>query len=438
MKRWVLLPAFIALSASLSGCDQCAGTPSCRSTPEISYSGQFIERQSGAPVAGVSVTFVRESGVEFAYATPSTLSDADGFFVLRAPALQEGFASGDLRVVPPPPHVPYTIADVSLQTNRVRGSGGNFGRLVVNPYLFLVGHVRDRKTHTPLPGAQVMMRRLGGGRVEVDSMAFVTDPGGQFGWEPRVIDPAPIEASFEISASGYSRPHVIRRNLFLAYRDLDMMFVILPVGWGLSYSGGTVRRGSYEAIPGVTVEFRRIAGINTQPEQTNLPVDSRGGFPIAVEPLAEGSLIAELRILPPSPFPPETSRVEMQTTDDDEVQTLGFFRFGAQLFLNAELREADSGQPLPQGTVVAVNRISGPALDWTAPPADSGLRSLDAQGKFTYQAPMADSGLAQLQLIVRLPPPFVWDTISPVTVSARYSDSSLVVGPLSVRRRPRP
>jgi hypothetical protein len=419
----------------VASCDECAGTPSCTTTPELSYSGQFIDRATGKSVEGVSISFIRRAGAELLN-DPSALSDGDGFFVLRTPALQEGFVGGDLRVVPPAPHVPYTIRDVTLATNSVRGDGGNLGRLVVQPFLFLVGHVRDRFTHAPLPNVQVTVRRLGGGRLAEDSMTFVTDGGGQFGWDAQVIDPEPIDASFEMTVEGHPRSYTVERRINFAYRDLEMTFVFLPVGWGLAYSAGTARRGSNAIIPGVQVFFRRLSGIATEPEATPLPVDANGAFPIAVTPLAEGSLTAELRVVPPTPFRPETTVVELRTSDDDVVKSLGFLKYGAQVFFSLALVD-DADQPLPEGTIVMVRRLSGVALDLPAAPVDSGLRAIDSASVLTYQAPAADSGSMDMELIVRLPAPFAWDTIRPLTVPALYSDSAYDAASRSVRRRQR-
>ena len=435
MRRALVLASLCAMTLSAGSCDECAGTPSCTTTPEISYSGQFIDRVSGAPVQGVSISFVRSAGAQLLH-DPSAMSDDDGFFVLRAPALQEGHVAGELRVVPPAPDVPYAIPNVTLRTNSIRGDGGNLGRLVVKPFLFLIGHVRDRFTHAPLPSVVVTFRRVAGGRVAEDTREFVTDAGGQFGWEPAVIDPAPIDATFELVVEGHPRPYVIRRQVGLNYRDFETSFVILPVGWGLAYSAGTLRRGSNEVIPGVAVQYRRISGIQTEPAEGPLPVDGNGSFPIAVTPLSEGSLTAELRVVPPPPFPPETSVVQMETSDDDVVRSLGYFRYGAQVVFSATLRD-DAGLAIPEGTVVMVERESGPALALKPAAPDSGLRVVDASGRLAYQAPTADSGAMQIKLIVRLPAPFAWDTIRPINVPSAYSDSTYDVGIIAVRRRNR-
>ena len=68
--------AAAALMLAASACDECSGVPSCVGSGEVSYTGHFIERRSGRPVAGVAVDFVRSSGVELAVATPHAVSDS--------------------------------------------------------------------------------------------------------------------------------------------------------------------------------------------------------------------------------------------------------------------------------------------------------------------------------------------------------------------------
>lgn len=428
--------AVLAVPSLLTACDECFGTPSCHTWPEISYTGRFVQHRSGVPVAGVKITLRRESGVALSVDTLQARSDADGFFTLRAPGLQEGTAWGSLHVEPPPPYAAFSIPDVALHTSRTRGNGGDLGRLVVNPYVLLVGHVRDRRTLSAIPGATVIVRRLGGGRLEADSASFVTDAHGYFAWvEPRILEPGAVDASFEILANGYGRPYHVRRDVRPSFREGEQGFVVLPVGYGIVYELATGRRGSREPTSPTTVEFTRTGGIVTQPSMVTITADARGRARIMLDPAAEGTVTGTLRIVPPAPFPPETADVQLATTDDDRPSDLGFFGYGAQVAFRASLRDAGTGEPLPPGTVVAVRRTAGVPLDWTRAPADSGLRAVAAAGEVRFEAPTPDSGTVQFDLVVRFPAPFAWDTIGSVNIPSRYSDSVYDAGVIPVRRR---
>jgi len=432
------LLALVLLPPLLSACAECAGTPSCHNHPEISYSGQFIERKTGAPVGNVSVKFVRRSGIDIIGDTIRGQTDGDGFFTLRAGSIYNGAVIGDLIVTPPLPFPAFTISGVTIETSRVRGDGRNAGRFVVNPYMLLVGHVRDRKTLTPLVDATVTMKRIGGGRVEADERTFTTDFGGQFSWEPAILEPATVEAVFEITAPGYARTFMVQRDVPLQYRDGEMAFVILPVGYGLAYSGTTARRGSGDQVPGVKVEFVRTGGIAIQPAQVELTPDPAGSFILPLEPLAEGTVIAQLRILPPTTIRPETVTVALTTSDDDTVEWLGFFGYGAQVLVKAELRDAVTDERLPSSTGVTMQRTGGVQLAWSNPLPDGDLLAVGDSGRISYNAPTADSGTVSYDMIVRHPAPFRPDTIRNLTFPARYSDSAYVAGVIPVRRRPAP
>lgn len=438
MKRFMGLVGAAVVAVMSGGCSECAGTPSCRGAPEISIAGQFVEHKSGSAVGGVVVRFVRLSGSELTSDTVSTVSDGEGNFQLRGVARQAGEIVGVLHVIPHAPDAPYVIPDVVLHTSTVRGAGVNLGRLVVNPYLLLIGHVRDRKSLAPLPGVTVVMRRTGGGRAEQDSARFTTDFGGQFSWQPAVLDPAPIEVEFEIQAPGYPRAYRIQRVLPLKYRDSDMTFVVLPAGSGFSYTGQAVRRGSGENVAGTTVEFARISGVPIQPATGIMPLDFFGRFAVAVEPLSDGEVVGEIRVLPPPRFPPETTRVRLRTSDDDTVEFLGFFRYGAQIYLDATLRDALSGEPIEPNTDVTLVRTGGIPLDWPAGAPNRDRRRVSVGGRLEYHAPTAGPGTVGVDLIVEFPVGYLPDTIRNLQIPAHYSDSASSRVVLQVRRRPAP
>jgi len=339
--------------------------------------------------------------------------------------------------VPPEPYHPYVIPGLKFEATEVRGNGTNLGQIVVNPYFFVIGQVYDRATLAPVRNVDVTMIRLSGGSFRDDTATFVSDIGGQFSFAPHIKTLGPVTAKFVLDAPGYSRPFTVERVIPPNFHDAETTIIRLPLGWGFAYSGGTRRRGNYLAIPGVHVEFARISGIHTQPQQRLLPVDVNGSFPFKVKPLEEGTLQAEIRVLPPAPFPPETTVVTVSTTDDDVVQSLGFFNYGAQLAFTGTVLFDDDDTPVPPGSVADFQDLTGVSLDLPAPSADT-TTAIGTDGVFRFQGAAADSGTAHFDLIVRMPAPYQWDTIPGMAVAARYSDSTVMLGPLHVRRRLRP
>lgn len=429
-----------AVLVATGACGECTGTGACGSAPEVSYSGQFIEHKSGRTVPGVRVTFVRQSGVQLAGQRIAAVSDAQGFFTLRGGASRAGVSRGRIEVTPPPPWVPYAVDDVTLATSTVRGAGGWLGRWVVNPYVLMVGVVQDRWSRERIPGATVVMRRTAGGRADSDTVTFRSDFGGQFSWEPTIAEPGDIEATFEITVNGRPRSYVVDRTVTVSHRDGDIVFIILPVGAGIAYSGTTARRGSGLQLPGVTIEWRRTGGIMTRPDGFLLTPDPFGSFPVPLEPLVDtGSVVGELHIVPPAPYPPEVLPLELRVSDDDVVEWLGFTGYGAQVFARTQLRFADTGEPLPEDTDVSLIRTGGVALDWPNPTPPQADRAVVADsGLLTIHAPTADSGTVTWDLVVRPPPPNAPDTLRGIALPSRYSDEVVVLPPLQVRRRASP
>src|SRR6185436_6549332 len=141
-------------------------------------------------------------------------SDASGFFQLRLFATQDGAVKGDLRVTPPAPYPPYVVTGVSLNTSRTRGDGGYLGRLVVNPFLILVGDVYDRRTRAPVSGATITLRRISGAHLSPDTITLVSDAGARVAWiEPTIVEFGVFKADVELSAPGYPRPFHIERDI---------------------------------------------------------------------------------------------------------------------------------------------------------------------------------------------------------------------------------
>lgn len=433
MTRRLLLGVACALPIALGACDECAGTPSCMTDPHLSYYGQVIEHRSGAAIAGTSVTFIRDSGTALAADTVRTVSDADGFFSLRVGAYGEGDVHGRL-VVDGPASAPYTVPLLTLPARRGRGDGAFLGRFVTRPYLLLVGHIRDRKTLQPLPDASVTVTRDSGGALSESSATFVTDAGGQFAWYPDVIDGNSVTLTFAITAAGYPRTYRVTRTLPLLYRDGEMSFQIVPVGLGFPQYGNSGRRGFGTPIPGVTLEFRRLSGVETSPQRLTMPGPEHGAFGIPLEPLAPGTLTVELRLIPPAPLPVEVDTLTVATSDDDIPESLGFFGYGAHVYLSADLRYADTGEPVPGGTIATLKRTGGLPLLWETP-AEGDARVVGPNGRLLYGAPTPDSGQVTFDIIVRLPPPLAWDTVRAVVAPARYSDVPAHLGVLAVRRR---
>jgi hypothetical protein len=225
--------ALVVVGAALTfgACSECAGTLSCTSAPLISHSGEFINHKTGAPVAGVQVEWVRTSGIEIDDDTIRATSDARGFFMLQTGSVYTGEASGDLRVTPPAPFQEYRIPNVTVSASTRRGDGGYMGRLVVDPFLIIVGEVQDLTTNSRVPDGTVRLRRIGGARADEDLVDIPLE-GTRWYWiDPTIVDfgTGSITAEFEIRIPGDPRVFRTTDSVPLLYRDGEMAFVLLSI-----------------------------------------------------------------------------------------------------------------------------------------------------------------------------------------------------------------
>lgn len=419
--------ATVLIVAANTGCDPCAGTPSCHMEPEVSYTGEFIERFSGRSVAGVQVEFIRRGGLLLVADTVRAVSDRDGFFVIRVGAFSEGDVVGALRVTPPEPYQPYTVEGVVLRATRKRGDGGVLGRLVVNPYLQLLGEVRNNATGAIINSAMVTLTTTNDpALVEPSVVQIATGEDGRFLWEPIVLHYGTLQARIEIVSPQHPTPLIMDRGITLQHLDGPPYFLTLNVGRTMRHVALSRRRGTAEAFAGVTAQFVRTSGIAIQPDSFVTGVGNDGTFMLTPEPLESGSTTGTLTIRPPPPFPAEViPGVELRTRDDDVFQYIGEFGYGSAVMIRALFKHRATGEPLDSGTHVRPYRVGGlSVLSIPTTSADSGIRVLDGVGGLSYAAATADTGQVIFDIEVRFPKPAGWDTVRSVKVPSRYSDSA--------------
>jgi len=423
-----LASAFLVV---FTACEPCAGTASCHVQPELNYSGQVIEHNTGATMGGVEIVFVRKSGPLLTSDTVRVVSRDDGFFELRAAAFSDGTVVGDLTVRSPPPHSPYTVPRVELKTSRVRGDGGILGRIVVDPFMLMVGELRERKTLAGIVGATVTMRRMSGALFSPDTVVFVTDQDARFFLQPTILDfgDGTFTAEFELDVPGHERKWLVHQTHKLQYTDDGIRFIFLLAGRTLNYVAQVVRRGTWQAMPGVTVEFTRTGGIPVQPPNFSPPVDpGAGGFQLNPEPLADGEVEFDLTIRPPAPYPTEILRgLRIRSHDDDSTRHMGFIGFGAQAYLRARFVDRATGAPADSGIITVVRRVQGLTIV-TPLAADSGFRAIDSVGMVNYTGATPDSGAITFDVQVRLPPPANPEMFRGLQIQARYDSIANDVG----------
>lgn len=423
MKR---LLAIAVVMVGTVACDPCAGTPSCHTTPEISYSGQFIHYPDGSGIGGVEMIFVRDSGAELASDTIRTRSDASGFFTLRGSALEEGTVYGSITVTPPEPWPSYTVGRVALSTHVARGDGGTLGRWMVNPYLVYIGELHDVSTSAPLAGARIRLTEVGTPRTTQPALTFESAVNGRFMWTPPITNYGPIEVQLDVTPKGSTRTYHLFTTIQPQYRDEPPVLQPLLVGPG-KYVGSVYRRGTKEFLPGVTVDFARTGGIHGDPDSFSAEVDEFGQFPVPIDFPRPGTMVGTLTVHVPGMPDERITGLRIDAFDGGGVRLFGPFGYGPAIIPRPVFLYRATGEPIKEGTWVQFVRTGGLAIHpaaWAQP--DSGIRIVDGNGSVAYDAATDDSGTVIMDLRVLLNYPHAWDTVHAVAFPARYSDVPVV------------
>ena len=433
--RLLASAAALGIVASALGCDPCAGTPSCNVTPMLSWGGQFIEHATGREVGGVAVSFARDSGALLSQDSIATVADARGHFRLEAQSYEDGPVWGTLRVDPPPPHEPYVVRNLRLETSRARGGGVYAGRLVVDPYMFVNIEVRDRWSFAIVPGTQVVLSRVSGPAMEPDTIAFVMDQNGRGYLQPAVHEVGPVEFDVTLTAPGYLRPYRMRHFISTQFVDRPAFDVhLLLLRPAMQYVGEVTRRGTREVVPGVTVEFRRKRGIRIDPDTIITQPNAAGLFGLAPVPRNDrvGEVIGDLIITPPAPYAVEVHRnIRLVSADGDTLKLLGHFGYGPQVYLKAQLVSRATGAAVEEGSRTRVTRRSGLTLLGLGA-LDDGTRTADSLGFVHFIAGTPDTGQVVFDVVVEAPSGFVADTLAGLAAPAVNSSAPFLLGPYRV------
>ncbi len=431
--RAAAIATFVLLAAIPAACDPCAGIAYCHVYPEASYGAQAIEHQSGKAVAGVSVMFARESGLEMLVDTLRAVSAADGFFVLRGQAYGTGDAIGTLTVTPPAPWPPYAVPNFHITAKTVWGGGHFAGRLLVNPYVMFLGEVFDRRTASRVPGASLTVQSVAGPFTEPILFQGVTDELGRFLILPKFAGFGQLDFQITLNVPNdpetYNIPYRVTPNIL----DRPPYALLVQFPRVLRYIVETSRRGTGQFVPGVTWEFARTGGIAVTPTNLTGVPSENGRFAIMPRPTTDGALIGALTIRAPG-FPPETVTLSLPTSYTDSVFFLGIKGYGAQAYMLAQLIDRATGLPPTQKMDGRVLRVSGLSLVYppgTNPAADSGLRRVTKSGQLPYVVATQDSGEVFFNLELR-PPGFRREVYNGVRVRAKYSEVADTVGPFRI------
>jgi hypothetical protein len=354
------------LGLVLSSCDPCTGIVSCGGDPVFRAGGWIVDHGTGQSVSGVRVSFVPDGGsVEL----PTAVSGRNGRWEMSAAAGALESISGRFRVESDE-GVPYLTDRVALR-RLDRGGSQEMGRWTTEPYFSFIGELwfPDR---VPRP-ARVRFVRTGGAATEPGEVELRADPYGRFFVQLDLLEAGEVVADLEVRHGDLPRPYWIR-DLRIPHKYRDEMLPLdrtLQVGPSLAYLGRLMRRSAGSLIPveGIETEVRRIAGIQVTPSVVRSVTVDWGGFSMVMTTWEEGEVEGVVRaFLPPEGDAVTLDTVRLATFDGPELRSGGEWAWGPQIYYQAGIRDAESGEPIP-GLTVEFVRTGGVAAQPGSIPA---------------------------------------------------------------------
>jgi hypothetical protein len=271
--------------AFVAGCEPCAGTITCSTTPHVTVSGTIVGHVSGAPVAGSRVT-MRVASADGSVNEASSTTDAQGMWQASVATPDEGAAVAQVTVTSPN-SPPYTVTCVPVRASRRSGDATVVGLWTDIPFVRHLATVMHEST--PLANAQVHFAITSGPTLVSAHSDGTTNAAGIFELDFATQNMGLLIGVLTVTHPALPRPLVVRGYSI----PMDCRFGIsLPNGAvvnprRLAYGGELVFRGTGAKAPGVGVEFQRTGGIATTVDRTSTTTDATGFFLIALDPVAD-------------------------------------------------------------------------------------------------------------------------------------------------------
>jgi hypothetical protein len=375
----------------MMGCDPCAGTPQCSTSPRYRVTGVIVDHLTGRGVAGVHVdaSFPAASGS----VTGSAVTADDGTWTLEAAAAS---ASGDATfTILAPGKWAYTTPPVTVHAVTARGAADVVGQWTDVPYVHYQATLYRRGQ--PLGGASVQFIPVDPSSVVLESAVSGSNDAGVFN-----LDLAGKTLTGIVGTLLVSHPAMVQTaHLTNYYIGVDYRYHIpqpqaaVTVGGQIAYGGETLFRGTGEKVGNVGVTFRRTGGIPVTPEAVSTTSNATGFFRIDMTPLGDGDVIGDLTLTPPTGAAAVYHNVHLATYDSLAIRSMGVWAFGERWAWTIELWRFDSLKPAPNVGVI-YRRTGGLNIE----PAVFENIHTDAGGRFELRATVRDTGTVLGEIVV--------------------------------------
>jgi hypothetical protein len=176
--------------------------------------------------------------------------------------------------------------------------------------------VASRATGAPEAGVLVEFHKTGGIAITPSSWSQVTDAAGRVVFASVAQEYGTLTGDLTIHAPAPWRTYTRSIQLTAFDGDTATIFGIYGVGAGVPYF---VRiRNNGVPVKNAVVEFRRTSGVITTPNPARLVTNDTGVAFMSFAPAAEGEIVGDITVSPPSPLAGFTVRnVHLQAMDAD-------------------------------------------------------------------------------------------------------------------------
>lgn len=398
----------------LGACDPCAGIVACEGDALFRAGGWIVDRDNGAAVGNVRVTFLPTE--ETRAPLPATRTSADGRWETSIEAQGQESLTGRFRVEAPG-RLAYETEEMTIRS-LTRGGGEELGRWTSEPFIAFTGELwfPDRQPRE----AQVRFVRTGGARTEPEEVTLRADRFGRFFMELGMLEAGDVVGDLRVSHADLPTAFTLREvRIPFKHRDEALpLDSTLQVGPSLAYLGQLWRRSAGARVPaeGVPMEFRRIGGVEVSPSVVRHTTVGWGGFSMVMTTYEEGVVHGVLTaFLPPSGEPVVLDTLSLSTFGTAELRSAGEWTFGPQINYQAGLRRASTGAPLANVQVSFV-RTGGLV---TLPTSIETIT--DAEGRFFIRLHVEETGAVEGEVRVSLPGGGT-ATVPNVLIEAREDD----------------
>lgn len=297
----------------------------------IDYGAEVVFRGTNEKSPQARITFVRTGGIQLASPEVRTVANERGFFLLPLESTSDGEVVGDLTLEGADGRFRSTYRGVRLATydSTDLRSAGVFG--FGERWAFALEFWRH-DVLKPAPGVPVEFRRVGGLKIEPETLRAVTRADGRVEWGAVVRDTGTVIGEVLVfPADGTVR--TIRNIRLRTYESDQLQFGgVYGFGPALRYVGEILGPGD-RPVEGAQVTWTQTGGQPASPSSFTAATGSNGWFPLTLIPSIDGEVIGTLRVVPPAPWPPGTvytlTNLRMNSWEDGDLRLAVTFRIPA-------------------------------------------------------------------------------------------------------------